>query len=104
MLPHYEDGFLGLLRAATGLLGRRVALPEAELSKIATPTLLIWGSNDSHGPVETGRRMVRVMPDARLEIRGVGHLPWLDDPDGCAELINDFLAQHPLTSSSVTAR
>ena len=98
-LPHYRDGFLGLLRAATGLRGRLVSLPEPELSRVAAPTLLIWGANDTHGQVETGRRMTRVMRDARLEVRGAGHLPWLDDPDGCASLINDFLTR-PLVSGA----
>ena len=103
-LPDYQGGFLALLRAATGLTGRKVALPEAELRRIATPTLMIWGRNDTHGPVETGRRMARVMPNAKLEVRGIGHLPWLDDPDGCAELINEFLGRRPAHSSIAEAR
>ena len=103
-LPHYRGGFLALLRAATGLTGRKVALPEAELTRISTPALMIWGRNDTHGPVATGQRMARVMPNARLEVRGAGHLPWLDDPDGCAQLINDFLARRSTPASPVQAR
>ena len=90
-LPGYVDGFIGILHSATGLLGRRVAAPAEELARIRGPLLMVWGANDTHGPIATGRRMVGVMPDARLEVRGLGHLPWLDDAAGCAGVIRGFL-------------
>lgn len=93
MLPTYGGGYVGVLHAATGLLGRRVSAPAAELSTIEQPTLMIWGRNDSHGPVSNGRRMAEVMPDARLEVCGEGHLPWIDEPQRCGELIGEFLRQ-----------
>jgi 2-hydroxy-6-oxonona-2,4-dienedioate hydrolase len=91
-LPGYADGFGGLLRGATGVVGRHVAAPAAELARIAQPTLMIWGRNDTHGPVATGRQMARIMPNARLEVCGEGHMPWLDEPERCGGLIRDFLA------------
>lgn len=91
-LPGYADGFVGVLNNATGLMSRRVEAPAAELATIGRPTLLIWGRNDTHGPVATGRRLVKTMPDARLEIVEGGHLPWLDEPGRCANLVNSFLA------------
>jgi 2-hydroxy-6-oxonona-2,4-dienedioate hydrolase len=90
-LPGFADGFVGLLHGATGIMGRRVAAPAVELAKLQTPTLMIWGSGDTHGPVETGRRMVATMPNASLEVCGRGHLPWLDEPERCAALAGDFL-------------
>jgi pimeloyl-ACP methyl ester carboxylesterase len=90
-LPGYVDGFVGVLHNATGIMGRRVAAPAVELAKLQTATLMIWGSGDTHGPVETGRRMVATMPNASLEVCGCGHLPWLDEPERCAALARDFL-------------
>jgi hypothetical protein len=37
--------------------------------------------------------MVSTMPDARLEVRGAGHLPWLDAPEECASVVGDFLSR-----------
>jgi len=91
-LPGYVDGFGSLLRSATGLWGRRVRASADQLAGLRHPTLLIWGSHDTHGPVSTGRRMVATMPDARLEVCGTGHLPWLDDAAACAALVREFLA------------
>lgn len=90
-LHDYADGFAGVLHGATGLMGRRVAVHSVELAALACPTLLIWGSNDTHGPVVTGRRMVATMPNAHLEVCGQGHLPWLDEPARCATLTREFL-------------
>lgn len=90
-LPGYTDGFIRLLQGATGLGGRRVAAPARELAKLDCPTLLIWGRNDTHGPVRTGERLARTLRHAKLELVGSGHLPWLDDPDVCGRLTQDFL-------------
>lgn len=91
-LPAYEHGFGGLLRSATGVIGRKVAATSQELAQLRAPTMLIWGAGDAHGPVATGRRMVSTIPDARLEVCGTGHLPWLDEPERCAALASDFLS------------
>ena len=90
-LPGYTDGFIRLIQGATGLGGRRVAAPARELATLDCPTLLIWGRNDTHGPFSRGERLTRTLPHARLELVGSGHLPWLDEPDECARLTQDFL-------------
>jgi len=89
-LPGYADGYIGVLHGTTTLFGRRVSAPAAELARLKTPTLLIWGDGDTHGSVETGRRMVATMPNASLEVRGQGHLPWIDEPVACGKLIAGF--------------
>ena len=34
-----------------------------------------------------------MMPNARIEVvDNAGHLPWLDEPQRCADLIIDFLS------------
>ena len=90
-LPGYTEGFIRLVQGATGLGGRRVAAPARELAKLGCPTLLIWGRNDTHGPFSRGEQMTRTLPHAKLELVGSGHLPWLDEPEACARLTQDFL-------------
>ncbi len=50
-------------------------LMDDRVLKIQVPTLILWGEHDRVIPVETGRRLVSLMPTARLEIiGGCGHL------------------------------
>ena len=66
---------------------------DAELRRIATPVLFIWGDKDVYGGPEIGRRACDLMPHARLEVLPGGHAPFLDDPQRCGTLIDDFLAR-----------
>ncbi len=78
-----------------------VLITTDELSGIDHPVLLIWPSNDPFGDLAAGRRIAGVLPDARLIEAGIGHGPWLDDPDGIATHVGSFLrAQAPLSGSS----
>jgi pimeloyl-ACP methyl ester carboxylesterase len=64
-----------------------------ELKRLRVPTLLLWGDRDTFGPPTLGQEMADLMPDARCEvIPDAGHLPWLDNPDLCAQLMRSFLA------------
>jgi pimeloyl-ACP methyl ester carboxylesterase len=66
---------------------------EEDLGAIQSPTLMVYGTADSVGGVDTWRGVVGAMPRARLEvIDGAGHMPWFDDPQRVAELINRFIA------------
>jgi pimeloyl-ACP methyl ester carboxylesterase len=100
-LPHYKQTWVGILQ---GVLRLRGANPEAafttdDLEAITSPVQLIWGSQDPFGSVEAGRRGAEHFPDAQFHEVGVGHLPWLDEPGTCAELIREFFARHSETSS-----
>ena len=67
---------------------------DADLGAIERPTLMVYGTADAVGNVETWRRIVGAMPRARLEvIDGAGHMPWFDDPQRVAGLVNGFLAE-----------
>ncbi len=66
---------------------RSLWLDDADLGRIATPTLFLWGPNDFVGDVDHAHATVAAMPNAELEIVGVGHLPWLQDPATCARSI-----------------
>ncbi len=63
-----------------------------QLGLITTPTLLIWGANDTATPISKAKifnQMVKhsqltVMPDA-------GHFPFVDDPNSFSTAIEEFL-------------
>lgn len=63
-----------------------------QVHRITTPTLLIWGDRDHVVPVRYGRHLARALPDARLVVMaGVGHAPFLQEPDAFTRLVGQFL-------------
>lgn len=93
-MPSFAKTFSSIVRRVIWVSGTRagMALDEEELSRIEQPTLFIWGEDDTFGSPEVGYRAVRAMPHASIEVlAGAGHLPWLDDPDRCADLVSRFI-------------
>jgi proline iminopeptidase len=71
-----------------------------QLPGIASPTLVVTGSLDPVLPASAAREIAEgLRPDiGRLAIlEGVGHFPWLDDPDGFFGLVARFVAS-PVTA------
>ena len=65
----------------------------SRLGDIATPTLILHGSDDRILPVGNAHHLAALMPDARLEIfDGVGHLFWWERPERSAELVREHAA------------
>jgi pimeloyl-ACP methyl ester carboxylesterase len=92
-MPHYKRTWAGILQSVLRLRG---ADPEAaftpdDLRNVSPPVALIWGSEDPFGSVEQGRSGAEYFPDAAFHEVGTGHLPWLDEPERCGELLRDFL-------------
>lgn len=66
-------------------------LPDLEI-----PALLVWGTADRFFRIEDGRRLADLIPDSRLvEIPGGKTFVPLDDPEGVAAAIADFVASRP---------
>jgi pimeloyl-ACP methyl ester carboxylesterase len=79
---------------------RRYALSDDELARIDKPVLIIWGQ-DEDGMVMSfaeARKKAALIPNARFEVLRGGHLPWLDDTQGCADLVSDFLRTNKLVT------
>jgi pimeloyl-ACP methyl ester carboxylesterase len=94
-LPFYGISSLSLMEKFNCLSGSRpeLRIGEGELKSIGKRVLLIWGAKDPFGKVETGRRIAQLLPRGEFyELPGGGHLPWLDDPGKCGELILRFLS------------
>jgi pimeloyl-ACP methyl ester carboxylesterase len=88
-LPGADVAWLSLLRRFLTLRGvsRRCYLRD-EVARLAIPTLFVWGARDAVAPPESGQRLCRTMPAARITIvPDAGHVPWLDAPDICAAAI-----------------
>lgn len=64
------------------------------LPEIASPTLLIWGQNDTATPLADAKLMERLIPDAGLIVfEGAGHYSYLDEPQRFATIVRHFLAE-----------
>jgi 3-oxoadipate enol-lactonase len=65
---------------------------ETRLGELEVPALLVLGDADRPELVSLAERLVRELPDARLEtIPGAGHLPSLERPHELNRLLLDFL-------------
>ncbi len=63
------------------------------LPSVETPTLVVWGSEDSLAPLNCGERYVEALPNARLEvIEGSGHHVDMEKPKELAVLVKDFMS------------
>jgi pimeloyl-ACP methyl ester carboxylesterase len=66
---------------------------DAELAGIGQPTLLVSGTADPVGTVDTWRWVVGLLPRGELQlVEGGGHAPWLDDPSQVGGHVSRFLA------------
>lgn len=61
---------------------------------ISHPTLVLHGADDPLIPVDNGRRLAKLIPNAQYtELDGVGHMFAWEQPARTASIINTFLAE-----------
>ena len=66
------------------------------LPKLHLPVLLIWGDQDTEAPIEDGRVMERLIPDAGLVVfEGAGHYAYLEQPARFCRIVEVFLRDDP---------
>lgn len=88
------DGRYALARMANQIVPPDMDSVVAEYPKIQIPTLLIWGREDRIVPLSVGERLVRDLPDARLEILDeCGHIPHEELPMESLVLLRSFLEE-----------
>ncbi|MFI7064828.1 alpha/beta fold hydrolase [Kribbella sp. NPDC050124] len=83
---------------ATYLLERRLdwARSEDALPATKTPTLVLWGKQDTIQPVERAHRFAELLPNDQLVILdGCGHVPQLDCPEQVNRHLQEFFAVRP---------
>jgi pimeloyl-ACP methyl ester carboxylesterase len=70
--------------------------PLVDLDRIDVPVLLAWGTRDFVLPLRAFSKLLREgIPGVEFrELRGLGHVPMVDDPELVSELILDFVRRH----------
>jgi pimeloyl-ACP methyl ester carboxylesterase len=54
----------------------------AQYARLRLPVVAIWGDRDTVTPLDQGRRVVSLVPGARLVVLpGIGHIPQVEDAD-----------------------
>ncbi len=70
------------------------------LPHLHLPVLLIWGEHDTETPLEDGRLMERLIPDAGLVVfEGAGHYAYLEQPSRFCRIVEVFLSDEPGASA-----
>ena len=88
-------------RAVSGVMrGTLVRLVNEDvrglLPSLHLPVLLIWGDQDSETPIDDGRLMERLIPDAGLVVfEGAGHFAYLEQPGRFCRIVDVFLRDEP---------
>ncbi len=65
----------------------------SRLHRIAAPTLVLWGESDHMVPLAHGEAYASAIPNSTKVtlVSGTGHSPQVEDPQGTAALVMDFL-------------
>jgi pimeloyl-ACP methyl ester carboxylesterase len=84
-------------RAVSGVMrGTLVRLVNEDvrslLPHLHLPVLLIWGEHDTEAPLDDGRLMEQLIPDAGLVVfEGAGHYAYLEQPARFCRIVEVFL-------------
>ena len=77
-----------MIRTARAWSASRI---EREAALIRHPTMLVWGDQDDHIPLDVAFRLRDTMPNARLLLfRNCGHLPPAEYPEIFVEAVENF--------------
>jgi pimeloyl-ACP methyl ester carboxylesterase len=88
-----RQAFVQTLRAVIDVHGQRVSANDRLYLLDGIPTLVAWGERDRTIPIEHGRAAHAAVPGSRfVTLPGAAHFPHLEDPDGLAAALGDFIA------------
>jgi pimeloyl-ACP methyl ester carboxylesterase len=91
--PGAREAFLQTLRAVIDLQGQHVSATDRLYLLGPVPTLIVWGERDNTIPLQHGRSAHEAIPHSRFEtLPRAAHFPHLEDPEGLARVIRDFIA------------
>jgi pimeloyl-ACP methyl ester carboxylesterase len=84
--------FLHTLRSVIDVHGQRVSATDRLYLLEEVPTLIVWGGRDNTIPIAHGREAHAAIPHSTFrELPKAAHFPHLEDPDGLAEVLGEFL-------------
>ncbi len=88
-----REAFLQTLRSVIDVRGQRVSADDRLYLLEAIPTLIVWGERDHTIPLAHGRAAHEAMPHSHFRtLPGAAHFPNLEDPDGLAAALLEFIA------------
>jgi pimeloyl-ACP methyl ester carboxylesterase len=88
-----REAFLQTLRSVIDLRGQRVSAVDRLYLLGPVPTLIVWGERDQTIPLSHGRSAHDAIPHSRfVTLPRAAHFPHLEDPDGLAEVLVDFIS------------
>jgi len=91
--PAARRAFLQTLRSVIDVHGQHVSAADRLYLLGDMATLIVWGERDRTIPIEHGRAAHAAIPHCRFEtLPRAAHFPHLEDPDGLAATLADFLA------------
>ncbi len=87
-----REAFLQTLRAVIDVRGQRVSATDRLYLLESMPTMIVWGERDNTIPLQHGRRAHEAIPHSRFRtLAGAAHFPHLEDPDGLARVLREFM-------------
>jgi pimeloyl-ACP methyl ester carboxylesterase len=90
--PEARRTFLNTIRDTIDLQGQRISAHDRLYLTAEVPTLIVWGEKDPLIPVGHAHRTHEIIAGSRLEVfPGVGHYPYLEDPERFAGVLLDFI-------------
>jgi pimeloyl-ACP methyl ester carboxylesterase len=90
--PGARTAFVHTLRSVIDIHGQRVSARDRLYLLERFPTLIVWGERDRTIPLRHGEETRDAIPGARFEtLPKAAHFPHLEDPDGLARLLRDWL-------------
>ena len=85
--------FLQTLRAVIDVRGQRVSAVDRLYLLGPVPSLIVWGERDRTIPLEHGRAAHEAIPHSQFAtLPRAAHFPHIEDPDGLADVLAEFLA------------
>jgi pimeloyl-ACP methyl ester carboxylesterase len=85
--------FLHTLRSVIDVHGQRVSATDRLYLLESMPTLIVWGERDHTIPLAHGRSAHEAIAGSRFRtLPAAAHFPHLEDPDGLAGLLREFIA------------
>ena len=85
--------FLQTLRSVIDVHGQHVSARDRLYLLGDMATLIVWGERDRTIPLRHGREAHETIPRCRFEtLPRAAHFPHLEDPEGLATVLADFLA------------
>lgn len=91
--PGAREAFLQTLRAVIDVHGQRVSAADRLYLLERMPMLVCWGERDRTIPIAHGRAAHAALPGSRfVTLPRAAHFPHLEDPDGLAAALDDFIA------------